>query len=579
MTDRKVFADSVTPLPDQPGLTPHGLMIHAEKPTDRNEKMTLLFSVGISASAQADLEARVAKGEIIPPEELRESYRSDQNDLNALVSWLKKQGYKIVQVTSDGTGVYAEGTIDTIEKSLAVNMVRVTKDGLTFTAAQNAPSLPSDVGNNVSAIIGLQPFRRAHKHSRTCVPKNGNRAALNATRVRGKKTQTEAAKTARTKGAGKGRPAPSPNIKNAPPYLVSEVLKAYNADGLPVTGKGQTIAILIDTVPADTDLQSFWKWNNLSTSLNRIVKINVKGGALPPTEGEETLDASWASGIAPDATVRIYASGSLQFVDLDRALDRIIADLPSQPGMRQLSISLGLGETYMAKAEVATQHQRFLRLAAAGVNIFVSSGDAGSNPDTTGHSPTGPLQAEYELSDPCVVGVGGTTLTLKSNGQVQAERGWASGGGGRSILFPRPPWQSGPGMPAGNDRLVPDVSLAADPNDGAFLVFNGKPIQIGGTSWSAPTWAGLCALLNEARQNAGKSALPFLNPMIYPLMGTRCFRDIVDGSNGAYHAGPGYDMVTGIGVPSTKDLIAKLVEAASIAAAAMPTRKSRKRAA
>src|SRR3984893_9201796 len=41
MTDRKVFADSVTPLPDQPGLTPHGLMIHAEKPTDRNEKMTL----------------------------------------------------------------------------------------------------------------------------------------------------------------------------------------------------------------------------------------------------------------------------------------------------------------------------------------------------------------------------------------------------------------------------------------------------------------------------------------------------------------------------------------------------------
>jgi hypothetical protein len=38
-------------------------------------------------------------------------------------------------------------------------------------------------------------------------------------------------------------------------------------------------------------------------------------------------------------------------------------------------------------------------------------------------------------------------------------------------------------------------------------------------------------------------------------------------------------MVTGIGVPSTKDLIAKLAEAASIAAAAMPTRKSRKRAA
>ena len=87
-------------------------------------------------------------------------------------------------------------------------------------------------------------------------------------------------------------------------------------------------------------------------------------------------------------------------------------------------------------------------------------------------------------------------------------------------------------------------------------------------------WSGLCALINEARQNAGKPPLPFLNPTIYPLVGTSCFRDIVDGSNGAYHAGPGYDMVTGIGVPSTKDLIAHLIGGASIAAA--QGRKSRK---
>ena len=47
------------------------------------------------------------------------------------------------------------------------------------------------------------------------------------------------------------------NIANAPPYLESEVLKAYSADGLPVTGKGQVIAILIDTFLADVDLQAF----------------------------------------------------------------------------------------------------------------------------------------------------------------------------------------------------------------------------------------------------------------------------------------------------------------------------------
>jgi len=244
------------------------------------------------------------------------------------------------------------------------------------------------------------------------------------------------------------------------------------------------------------------------------------------------------------------------------ALDRIIADLPSQPGMRQMSISLGLGETFMGgpNGEVRTQHMKFLRLAAAGVNIFVSSGDAGSNPDESGHGSTGPTQAEYESSDPSVIGVGGTTLTLGSNGTVASETGWPSGGGGKSIFFSRPSWQTGVGIPPGTERLVPDVSLTADPNKGAFLVFHGKVIQIGGTSWSAPVWAGFCALINEARAKAKKPLLPFLNPLIYPLIGTSCFRDIQTGSNGAFTAGPGYDMVTGIGVPNVKELIRTLTQ-------------------
>src|SRR5205823_12802590 len=147
-------------------------------------------------------------------------------DRKALVAWLKKQGFKITEVSDDGTSVYARGTVGQIEKSLAVKMTRVTKDGITYTAAQNAPSLPADVGKGVHAIIGLQPFRHAQKQSRKRLPRHGNRASL---------------------GATSAAAAPSPNIQNAPPYLVQEVLKAYNADGLPVTGQGQTIAILIDT--------------------------------------------------------------------------------------------------------------------------------------------------------------------------------------------------------------------------------------------------------------------------------------------------------------------------------------------
>src|SRR5207247_2760211 len=139
----------------------------------------------------------------------------------------------------------------------------------------------------------------------------------------------------------------TPNVANRPPYLVKEILGAYGGKGLAVTGKGEKIAILIDTLPRDSDLEGFWKRNNLSVTLAQVEKINVGGGKLPKPEGEETLDVEWTTGIAPGATVRVYAAGSLNFVALDRALDRIIADLRTQPGMHQVSISLGLGVTFM----------------------------------------------------------------------------------------------------------------------------------------------------------------------------------------------------------------------------------------
>jgi kumamolisin len=548
MAQRKVFQDSVTPLPDTPGPGPRGLMVAAAEPETANEEMNVLFSLEIPAAKTADLEERVARGEVLSPDELQQNYAPNAADRDKLVKWLNAQGFDVTGVSHDGSSVYARASVAQIEKSLDVDMVRVTKDGVTYTAAKNAPSLPSNVANGVHAIIGLQPFRQARKQSRMCMPHNGNRTSLNGKSPRSRGRRPAAAA------------APVTAIDNAPPYIVPEILKAYGADGLNVTGKGQTIAILIDTFPADSDLKKFWANNNVPASSTRVEKINVKGGPLPPPSGEETLDVEWSSGIAPGATVRVYASGTLQFVDLDRALDRIIADLPSHPGMRQLSISLGLGEKFMGgpNGEVRTQHHKFLMLAAAGVNVFVSSGDAGSKPDDSGHGATGPTQAEYESSDSTVVGVGGTSLKLTPAGAVKSEVGWTSSGGGKSIFFPRPAWQKGEGVPGGRARLVPDVSLVADPGTGAFLVLNGQVVQMGGTSWSAPVWAGFCALLNEARAKARKPFLPYLNPLLYPLQGTACFRDINSGSNGDFTAGPGYDMVTGLGVPNVKELMKAL---------------------
>ncbi len=529
MSERKVFHDSVVPLPDEPGMTPAGIFQHSAKPTDMTARMTLVFALRPPPPRHDELEARVAAGEVVPVPELNDRYGAPAESVSALTDWLTRHGYDIERVSDDGTSVYASAPLAAIESSLEVDMVTVSREGVTYAAAKNAPSLPEPVGGDVRAIVGLQPWRRARKHLRQAPIETVDAEADPA----------------------------SPVPANG--YLVGDILQAYNADGIAATGAGQTIAILIDTIPLDDDLRQFWRANGLPDDPTRVEKINVPGGRLPGRSGEETLDAEWASGVAPDATVRIYASGSLALVALDRALDRIIADLPANPGMRQLSMSLGLGELFYGSAtgEIATQHDKFLRLAAAGVNLFASSGDDGAFPGTR-HGVTGPLQVEYPASDPAVVGVGGTSLRLHSDGMLANERGWSGSGGGRSVVFARPRWQAGTGVPsAGAERLVPDVSLAADPRTGAMMVLNGELQRVGGTSWSAPVCAAFCARINDALERAGKPPLGFLNPLLYPLRGA-CFRDITAGSNGAYDATTGYDLVTGLGTPDVAALIQAL---------------------
>ncbi len=135
-----------------------------------------------------------------------------------------------------------------------------------------------------------------------------------------------------------------------------------------------------------------------------------------------------------------------------------------------------------------------------------------------------------------------------------------------SSYFGRMNWQTGAGVPVGNYRTVPDVAAPADPETGALVVLNGTNQQYGGTSWSAPTWAGICALINQSRNAVGLPSLGLLGPHIYPLLGTSSFRDITSGSNGAESAGTGYDLCTGVGVPNITTLVQTLSTAPSVAA-------------
>jgi len=511
---RQLFTNSLAPLPAH-------ILRTMREPTARHLALTMEFQVPLRMRNFPQLLQRLARGEIISRDEMDRTYFPLRSDYLAVMRWLAAEGFA-VGGDPCRLGISARGSLGRIQKSLQTKMGEVTVDGRQYHTARTHPSLPRGIAPAVLGINGLQPFLKAVRH-----------------------------------------PAiPASLTDYNPPYVVKDILGAYNAAGMGVTGSGQKIGILIDTVAAGGDLTAFWTYNNIPQSLSNVETVNVNNANLGSPTGEETMDEEWTSGIAPGATIRVYAAGSLSWTALDAALKRVINDMPGQPQMHQLSISLGLGEGYLMSngfsSQMNTDSQYMAVIASGGISVFVSSGDGGSSPTGSGSTGGTTPMASYYSSDPSVTGVGGTSLTLDASGNVISETSWTRSGGGVSQFFSRPSWQTGTGVLSGTMRLVPDVSLVADPNTGAYVFLNGVAKQYGGTSLGTPIWAGFCALINEARSRASLGPMGVLGPRIYPYLGTANFRDITSGSNGQYNAGPGYDAVTGVGVPNMGALIQTL---------------------
>jgi len=163
-----------------------------------------------------------------------------------------------------------------------------------------------------------------------------------------------------------------------------------------------------------------------------------------------------------------------------------------------------------------------------------------------------------------VTAVGGTRFV--------PEHAVSFSGGGFSNFFSRPRFQDEAvkgflkKLPAGtyaglfnpNGRGIPDVALQGV---NFRIFFKGKQAGISGTSASAPGFAGLVSLINDARLTRGLPSLGWMNPLIYK--SASAFNDITIGNNPGcgtpgFNATEGWDPVTGFGTPDVRKLLAKL---------------------
>ncbi|MGC1405338.1 MAG: peptidase S53, partial [Candidatus Dormiibacterota bacterium] len=178
----------------------------------------------------------------------------------------------------------------------------------------------------------------------------------------------------------------------------------------------------------------------------------------------------------------------------------------------------------------------------------------------------GQANVDFPASSPHVLACGGTRLTSSGN-LISAEVVWNDGpgggatGGGVSAEFALPSWQAGAHVPPSADpghksgRGVPDVCGDADPESGYQVLVDGQSTVFGGTSAVAPLWA---ALLVRCAQALGRNP-GYLNPILYQTLEAEgVTRDITNGNNGAYKAGPGWDPCTGWGSPDGTKLLAGL---------------------
>jgi kumamolisin len=243
-----------------------------------------------------------------------------------------------------------------------------------------------------------------------------------------------------------------------------------------------------------------------------------------------------------------------------------------------ISQSWGLCEKPLGQALADAYKNLYDHADALGESVFVSTGDNAAYqclPQVPrGTAPSADTLAVPLPADaPGVTATGGTRLSLSSNHGWYNETVWEQPaetngtGGGVSLYYNRPAWQQGTGVldPLYNPRgmrSIPDVSADADPTSGVSIYIPiGNSSQWaggGGTSQSAPIWAGITALINQYLQGKQLHPVGFMNPALYRIAAHptpfQAFHDVTMGSNLYYPATPGYDMASGLGTPDVWNL-------------------------
>ena len=464
----------------------------------------------------------------LTPEQYADRFGISQSDISQIQTWLQSQGFSIWKVARSRTWIGFTGTAGQAQSAFQTQIHQYLVNGATHIANTTDPSVPAALAPLVQAIRGLNDF---HPKPRLRTP------------------------TAKMTTGGSLHTLVPDDIAT-----IYDIAPLYSAG---INGTGQSLAVMGQTDITLSDITSFRaKYGLPAINVVQVLAQSRHPGISSSDLPEADLDLEWSGAVARDATIYYVYSNDV-FNSAFYAIDEKTAPI--------ITISYGTCEP-SDLIDVPSIQQAAQQANAEGITWFAATGDVGAaDCDDDGEATVAQagLAVDWPASIPEVTAMGGNEFneqggnywssTNSSTGasamKYIPEEVWndtaidgtlSAGGGGASAVFPRPIWQTGPGVPNDTARHIPDLAFAASADhDGYHVVTGGQDSIFGGTSVAGPLMAGITTLLNQylvQNQVISQPGLANINPTLYRLAQSSpgVFHDVTTGSNivpCARHAG------------------------------------------
>jgi tripeptidyl-peptidase-1 len=469
-------------------------------------------------------------GKYMSLQQLADLIAPSASDIAVVRSWLNSHGITSIEtvVTKDYLTVVAP--VSVVEKMFEVEVryfKNINRKSETMLLRSVVPySIPKHLSNVIDVVFGLTSFpasRPVIEMSKRAVQQFG--------------------------------PSVDPNV-------VKKTMHIGNFNGTGRTDNIQAVAQFLEQYYAPSDLSGFFQYYNLpNTKVTKVIGPND-----PTNPGvEASLDIEYIMGTATGVQTWFYYTAG-RHEQQEPFLQWIVSVNNQAVTPTVTSVSYGdyensLSTSYMTKCNV-----EFAKAGVRGMTLLFASGDSGVGCDNS----CAVFVPNWPASSPYVTSVGGVMLDSTSPFQVEGD---SISSGGFSNVFSTPTYQTqavqnylktqASNLPPATfynvtGRAMPDIAAYSE---NVQVLVGGGWSPVAGTSCASPIAAGVMSLINEALLAKGKPTLGFINPMIYKIAASnsKAFYDVTTGSNPdgccpGFQCAPGWDAVTGLGMPMFAEL-------------------------